>query len=161
MVPMSMVNGMNFDYRQTEIDERYQHLLRGKIMIKSPQTALIIHNDYEASTIASVTLSCMANMDVFTCCTEHTNPVAIENASADLILLDVQASGETDVSAQLQKMTAKMNSPVILLVPKSQSTSIDTSRVKGFIGTIVKPLEPLLFPEQVLHFWEKKWCYAA
>jgi two-component system, OmpR family, response regulator len=86
---------------------------------------------------------------------------AVKNIGAfapDLILLDMYLGGMNGMEtlAHLRAIPALAKVPVVIMTGASQSKDFPLYISKGAAGVIVKPFNPMTFPEIVSRMWEEK-----
>jgi len=112
---------------------------------------LIIDDEEDTRTIASMSLSMLGGIDVVEAESGEEGIVKAEQEQPDAILLDMMMpimDGENTLSA-LQKNTGTQNIPVIFLTAKAMTSEIERLKRMGAIGVLTKPFDPTVLASQV------------
>jgi two-component system OmpR family response regulator len=119
---------------------------------------LYVEDDLDIQAVAQIALEIVGGLSLKTC---SSGAEALANANAgfvpDLLLLDVMMpnmDGPTTL-AELRKLPATANTPVIFMTAKVQSAELDFYSSLGAIGVIAKPFDPMELSSQVRALWNK------
>lgn len=119
---------------------------------------LYVEDDQDIQSVAQIALEVVGNLQLKTCSSGVEALAAIEEGFIpDLLLLDVMMptmDGPTTL-AGLRKLPATLNTPVIFMTAKVQSSELEYYQSLGAIGVIAKPFDPMELSSQVRELWEK------
>ncbi|WP_295760793.1 response regulator [Undibacterium sp.] len=119
---------------------------------------LYVEDDLDIQAVAQIALEIVGGLSLKTC-SSGAEALATANAGfvPDLLLLDVMMpnmDGPTTL-AELRKLPATANTPVIFMTAKVQSAELDFYTSLGAIGVIAKPFDPMELSSQVRALWNK------
>jgi CheY-like chemotaxis protein len=112
---------------------------------------LIIDDEEDTRSIASMSLSILGGIDVVEAESGQEGIAKAEVEKPDAILLDMMMpvmDGENTLSA-LQKNTFTEKIPVIFLTAKAMTSEIDRLKRMGAKGVLTKPFDPTVLASQV------------
>lgn len=117
---------------------------------------LYVEDDPDIQTVAQIALEVVGGFSLTTCSSglEALDMVKSGN-QPDLLLLDVMMpnmDGPTTL-AELRKLPATTETPVIFMTAKVQAGELAYYRSLGAIGVIAKPFDPMELSEQVRELW--------
>jgi len=117
---------------------------------------LIIDDEEDTRSIASMSLSILGGLDVLEADSGQDGISKAEQEQPDVILLDmmmpVMDGSETLVA--LQNNEGTKNIPVIFLTAKAMTTEIERLKRMGAIGVLTKPFDPTILANQVRQILE-------
>lgn len=125
------------------------------------RSVLIVDDDHRSLNIGSVVLSSMANLQVYACKSSEEALTIAKAVKPDLLLL--AQTPDTVCAAALaaiRNLPGLFTTQVIFLASENQGC-MGVPCSPEAIGTIRKPFEPLLLPEQVLQLWERSMTNAT
>ena len=113
----------------------------------------ILHVDDEPDIreIAETTLKALGGFEVLALSSGKEALELVEGFAPDLIIIDVmmpEMDGPTTL-AELRKIPASKNTPVIFMTAKVQSHEVDPLLELGAAGVIPKPFDPMLLCDQI------------
>jgi CheY-like chemotaxis protein len=112
---------------------------------------LIIDDEEDTRSIASMSLSILGGLDVVEADSGRDGISKAEQEQPDVILLDmmmpVMDGSETLVA--LRENAGTKNIPVIFLTAKAMTTEIERLKRMGAIGVLTKPFDPTILANQV------------
>jgi CheY-like chemotaxis protein len=112
---------------------------------------LIIDDEEDTRSIASMSLSILGGLDVLEAESGHQGISMAEKEQPDVILLDmmmpVMDGSETLVA--LQSNPGTKNIPVIFLTAKAMTSEIERLKRMGAVGVLTKPFDPTVLANQV------------
>jgi CheY-like chemotaxis protein len=112
---------------------------------------LIIDDEEDTRSIASMSLSILGGLDVVEADSGHDGISKAEQEKPDVILLDmmmpVMDGSETLVALRANEGTK--NIPVIFLTAKAMTSEIERLKRMGAIGVLTKPFDPTILATQV------------
>ncbi len=119
------------------------------------RTILLIEDDLDIQTVASMVLERIGGFSV-TCCRSGTDGVrAASEAPPDLILLDVMMPemDGPDTLRALRQIPSLAATPVIFMTAKAQPDEVAEYHRLGALDVIVKPFEPTTLCDIVRTSW--------
>jgi len=112
---------------------------------------LIIDDEEDTRSIASMSLSILGGLDVLEADSGQDGISKAESEQPDVILLDmmmpVMDGSQTLVA--LQQNPGTKNIPVIFLTAKAMTTEIERLKRMGAVGVLTKPFDPTILATQV------------
>lgn len=112
---------------------------------------LIIDDEEDTRSIASMSLSILGGMDVLEADGGEDGINKAAQNQPDVILLDMMMpvmDGESTLS-NLQNHDQTKHIPVIFLTAKAMSTEIERLKRLGAVGVLTKPFDPTVLADQV------------
>jgi CheY-like chemotaxis protein len=112
---------------------------------------LIIDDEEDTRSIASMSLSILGGIDVVEAESGEEGIAKAEAEQPDAILLDMMMpvmDGENTLSA-LQSNAGTQKIPVIFLTAKAMSSEIERLKRMGAAGVLTKPFDPTVLASQV------------
>jgi CheY-like chemotaxis protein len=112
---------------------------------------LIIDDEEDTRSIASMSLSILGGLDVVEAENGEDGIVKAEQEQPDVILLDMMMpvmDGENTLS-KLQKSAGTERIPVIFLTAKAMTSEVERLKRMGAIGVLTKPFDPTTLASQV------------
>jgi CheY-like chemotaxis protein len=112
---------------------------------------LIIDDEEDTRSIASMSLSILGGIDVVEAENGQEGIVKAEAEQPDVILLDMMMpvmDGENTLT-MLQKTPGTQKIPVIFLTAKAMTSEIERLKRMGAIGVLTKPFDPTILANQV------------
>lgn len=112
---------------------------------------LIIDDEEDTRSIASMSLSILGGMDVLEADGGEDGINKAAQNQPDVILLDMMMpvmDGESTLS-NLQNHDQTKHIPVIFLTTKAMSTEIERLKRLGAVGVLTKPFDPTVLADQV------------
>ncbi len=117
---------------------------------------LIIDDEEDTRSIASMSLSLLGGLDVLEAETGDEGISKAAQERPDVILLDMMMpvmDGSQTLEA-LQKNEGTKDIPVIFLTAKAMSSEIERLKRMGAIGVLTKPFDPTILANQVRQILE-------
>jgi CheY-like chemotaxis protein len=112
---------------------------------------LIIDDEEDTRSIASMSLSILGGLDVIEADSGQDGINKASQEQPDVILLDmmmpVMDGSETLVALRANESTQKI--PVIFLTAKAMTSEIERLKRMGAIGVLTKPFDPTILANQV------------
>ena len=123
----------------------------------SLQKVLMVEDEKDIRTIAQIALEDIGGFQVQYC---SCGKSALEKApifKPDLILLDVMMPGIDGVATfgELRKIPSLINTPVIFMTAKVQTSEIAYYKRIGGLDVIPKPFDPMTLSDCIQRIWEK------
>jgi|JI7StandDraft_1071085.scaffolds.fasta_scaffold99250_2 two-component system OmpR family response regulator len=119
---------------------------------------LYVEDDLDIQAVAQIALEVVGGFELKTCSSGSAAIAAIEQGfNPDLLLLDVMMpnmDGPTTLT-ELRKLPTTVQTPVIFMTAKVQSSEQDFYFTLGAIGVIAKPFDPMALAGQVQTLWGK------
>jgi CheY-like chemotaxis protein len=112
---------------------------------------LIIDDEEDTRSIASMSLSILGGLDVLEAESGQDGINTAEKEQPDVILLDMMMpimDGSQTLMA-LQANAGTKNIPVIFLTAKAMSSEIERLKRMGAVGVLTKPFDPTILASQV------------
>jgi len=112
---------------------------------------LIIDDEDDVRSIASMSLGMVGQMDVVEASSGGEGIAAAQREQPDVILLDMMMPGMDGLSTikLLKSNTATSSIPVIFLTAKAMTSEIETLKQAGALGVITKPFNPMMLTRDV------------
>lgn len=116
---------------------------------------LCVEDDPDIQVIARLSLERVGEFEVMICSSGREAIEAAPGFAADLILLDVMMPGldGPGTLAELRKLPACVNTPVVFVTARAQESDRDHYRRLGAVDVINKPFDPMTFPDQLRAIW--------
>ncbi|MEC4982937.1 MAG: response regulator [Oscillatoria sp. PMC 1068.18] len=116
---------------------------------------LLVEDDIDIQTIASLGLKAVGGFNVEIC---SSGKEAVETApqfTPDLILLDVMMPGMDGIATleALRSIPKIQDTPVIFLTAKVQTHEVAYYKQLGVLDVIAKPFDPMTLPATVKQMW--------
>lgn len=112
---------------------------------------LIIDDEEDTRSIASMSLSILGGVDVVEADSGHDGLAKAEEEQPDVILLDMMmpSMDGSETLVALRNHEATKDIPVIFLTAKAMSSEIERLKRMGAIGVLTKPFDPTILATQV------------
>lgn len=136
---------------------KYTRLL-STMTVPPPKTILLIEDDLDIQTVATMVLERMGGFSV-TCRGSGREGVrAAQAAPPDLILLDVMMPemDGPDTLRALRRHPALAQTPVVFMTAKAQPDELAEYRRLGALDVIIKPFDPTTLCDTVLDVWNRQ-----
>jgi CheY-like chemotaxis protein len=124
-------------------------------MNKPLKRILFVEDESDIRTVARMALEAVGGYTVLACASGHEAISAAPSAAADLILLDVMMPGLDGPStlAELRKIPATAQTPVIFMTAKVQPAEVAQYRALGALDVVAKPFDPMAVSAEIERIW--------
>jgi two-component system, OmpR family, response regulator len=127
-------------------------------MKKSLKRILMIEDEADIRTVATMALEAVGGFEVQACASGAEGLAAAPAANADLVLLDVMMPGMDgpETLAGLRLIPATALTPVIFMTAKVQPREVDAYMALGAVGVIPKPFDPMEVSNEIRRIWDRQ-----
>ncbi len=117
---------------------------------------LYVEDDPDIQMVAQMALEVVGGLALRSCSSGREALAAVASCRPDLILLDVMMPDMDGPAtlAQLRKLPATADTPVIFMTAKVQAAEVAHYKSLGALGVIAKPFDPMVLAQQVRQLWE-------
>jgi two-component system OmpR family response regulator len=118
---------------------------------------LYVEDDPDIQMVAQMALETVGGLTLRTCGSGQAALAVAATCSPDLLLLDVMMPGMDGPTtlAELRKLPATADTPVIFMTAKVQAGEVAHYRSLGALGVIAKPFDPMQLAAQVRQMWKE------
>ncbi len=116
---------------------------------------LHVEDDPDIQVIAKIALESFGGFTVESCDSGDDAIIRAPSFQPDLILLDVMMPGMDGPSTlqALRRLPQTLNTPVIFMTAKVQTSEIEELKTLGAVDVISKPFDPITLADQVREIW--------
>ena len=120
-------------------------------MTDSPLKVLYVEDEPDIRMVGKRSMASIGKFEVKECASGDEAIKAVGEFTPDVIVLDVMMPfmNGPEVMKELRKLPVTMNTPVIFMTAKVQTSEINEYMAMGAIGVIAKPFEPMTLAKQI------------
>lgn len=122
---------------------------------KDLKRILLIEDEPDIRTIASVALKNIGGFDIEACESGQEALELLQTFKPDLVILDVMMPGMDGPTTlhEIRKFETLQKLPVIFMTAKVQSQEVNEYMALGVSGVISKPFDPITLPQEIRDIW--------
>ena len=126
-------------------------------MVPSLTRILLVEDDIDIQTVASLGLKMVGGFTVQICSSGNEAVQAALSFNPDLILLDVMMPGMDGITTlkALREVAQTAETPVIFLTAKVQTHEVAYYKQLGVLDVIAKPFDPMTLSRTIALIWSQ------
>jgi len=122
-----------------------------------PERILVVDDDPDILTIASLALETIGGFEIETCPSGHDALERVGMFRPDLILLDAMMPGMDgpETFSALNRVMDRQEIPIVFFTGRTQSEDIAKFKALGAVGVVEKPFDPMSLAQTVMEIWQR------